>query len=182
METIKSKVFNYLSGSQKSELCHYISKFVKKHFGKSTEEIADFFIEEEQYYLDLDSSRHPWIVDHLDDEGFYKDIRLCIKDNQKKCEIKEKQKPFVEKAKAIQKEMRHQAREWKMSKEPPTKSQVSYYKALCKKFGIKPDFDAEQSSKLALVKAISFMLDKEHLGEKTEILAKLNEIIRTKEE
>lgn len=182
METIKSRVFNYLSGSQKSELCHYISKFVKKHFGKGTEEIADLFIEEEQYYLDIDSSRHPWIVDYLDDEGFYKDLRLYIKDNQKKYEMKEKQKPFVEKAKAIQKEMRNQAREWKMSKEPPTKAQVSYYKALCKRFGIKPDLDIEQASKLDLMKAISIILKNEHSQEKTEILTKLNEIIQAKEE
>ena len=58
METVKSKILNYLTGSQKSDLCHYISKFVKNHYDKETEEILRLFIEEEKYYLEVDFSNN----------------------------------------------------------------------------------------------------------------------------
>jgi hypothetical protein len=178
METVKSRVFNYLSGPQKSELCHFVSKFVKKHIEKPTEEIADLFLEEEEYYINIDSSRHPWMVEFLGDESFYKDLKLWIKDNQTKYEIKEKQKPFIEKEKQKQKEYRKQVREWKLSKEPPTKAQLSYYKALCRKTGIKPDIEIEKASKLDLMKIINLFLEKDHSQEKAELIEKLNKIVR----
>ena len=79
METVKSRVFNYLTKAQKSELCHFISKFVKHHYGKNYDEIMVLFLEDEKYYIEMDSSRHPWIVEYFDDRDFLNDLKLYIK-------------------------------------------------------------------------------------------------------
>ena len=183
METVKSRVFNYLTKSQKSELCHYISKFVKKFFGKSTDEILALYIEEEKYYLEIDSSRHPWIIDYIDDEQFYKDLTSYIRENERKYELKESQRGYIEKQKEHQKEQRKVARDRKMSREAPTKNQLAYYKVLCKKFGIKADsIDLEKATKLDLRNAIDALLTEEHKSGKENILARLNSLIEAKEE
>jgi len=183
MESIKSKVFNYLTSSQKSELCHYISKFTKKHSGKSTDDILNLLVEEEKYYLEIDSSRHPWIGDYLDDETFYKDLALYIKEIQCKLNYQEKQKPYLEKQKEYQKEQRKIARNRKMSKQPPTQKQVSYYKALCRKLDIDiKTIDLENASRLDLKNALDAILNEEGEFKKQNILLKLQEIVKSREE
>jgi len=173
--SVKSKVFNYLTKAQKSELCHFLSKFTQKNKEKTAAEIAEKFLEDERYYLDINSSRHPWIDEYLDDELFYKEINDYIKDQLLKYAIKERQKPYIEKQKELAKAQRKQAKEFKMSKEPPTKAQMSYYKSLCKKYNLNQELD-ENSSKLDYKNAISKIL--ETYSDKEDILKKLNEIIR----
>ncbi len=183
MDTIKSKVFNYLTGSQKSDLCHYISKFVKNYYDKETDEILALFIEEEKYYLEVDASRHPWIVDYLDDKQFYKDLTLYINENKRKYRYKESQKEFVEKQKEFLKEQRKVARDRKMSGQSPTSKQKAYYKALCKRYNIDINsIDLEKTSKLDLRNAIDALLTEQHTSDKQNILSRLNQIIESREE
>jgi hypothetical protein len=177
--TAKSKVFNYLTQAQKSDLCHYIASFVKKHFHKETREIMDLFLEDERYYLEINSSRFPWLSEYIENEEFLRDLELYVKENRKKCLYKEKQKPFYEKQKAYAKEQRKKIQESKMAKQPPTKAQLSYYKALCKKHKIDTPFDPETASKLDLKNAISLILEKTGNAEKEEILNQLEEIAKS---
>lgn len=182
MDTVKSKVFNYLTGSQKSDLCHYISKFVKNIYDKESDEILELFIEEEKYYLEVDASRHLWIVDYLDDKRFYKDLTLYIRENQRKYQVKESQKGYVEKQKEFQKEQRKVARDRKMQRQAPTSRQLAYYKALCRRYNIDINsLDLEKASKLDLRNAIDALLSEEHSSEKQNILLRLNEIIESRE-
>lgn len=183
MESVKSKVFSYLTGAQKSELCHYVAKFTKRYSDKSAQEVLSLFLEEETYYLEIDSSRHPWIDEFTDDETFHKDLILYIKDIQRKLEFKEKQKPYLEKQKVYQKEQRKVLREKKMSVQPPTQKQVAYYKALCRKFKIDiKTIDLETASRLDLKNALDALLNEEGELKKQTILLKLQEIEKLKEE
>jgi len=179
MESIKSKVFNYLTSSQKSELCHYISKFTKKHSGKSIDDILNLLIEEEKYYIEINSSRHPWIGDYLEDEVFYKDLALYIKEIQKKLDYNERQKPYLEKQKEYLKEQRKVLRDKKMSKQPPTQKQIAYYKALCRKLDIDiKTIDLENASRLDLKNALDAILNEEGEFKKQNILLKLQNIVK----
>ena len=183
MNTIKSRVFNYLTGPQKSDICHYISKFVKKYYDKETGEILSLFMEEEKYYLEVDASRFPWIIDYIDDPRFYRDLTLFINDNKRKYEYKESQKEYVDKQKEFLKEQRKVARDRKMSWQPATPKQKSYYKALCKKFNIDIEtIDLEKASKLDLRNAIDALLSEQYISDKKNILSRLNEIIESREE
>lgn len=174
MYSVKSQVFNYLTKAQKSDLCHYIASFVKKHFKKQTNEIVEIFLEDEKHYLLINASRFPWMSEYIEDTIFLKDLELFIKDNQKKYAYKEKQKPLVEKQKKYAKQQRKKAQELKMSKEPPTKAQVSYYKALCKKYGLEHSLDKENNSKLDFKQAIQAILEENKNLEKAEIIDQLN--------
>ena len=165
MDSIKSKVFNYLTQAQKSDFCHYLASFVKKHYKRPTSEIANMLIEDEKHYLLIQSSRFPWLEEYLENDDFLKDIELYIKENQKKCEYAEKQRPYYEKQKAYAKEQRKLAQERKMAKMPPTKAQLAFYTKLCKKYGLESTIDPETASRLDLKKAIGDILDKPHRSE-----------------
>ncbi len=175
--TAKSKIFNYLTKIQKSDLCHYIASFVKKHYGKEIAEIVKLFIETENYYLEINSTRFPWLGEYIENDEFLQDLELYIKENKKKCIYKEKQKPLYEKQKAYAKELRKKVQENKMSKQPPTKAQLSYYKALCKKYNINSPLDIKNASKFDLKNAISIILEKAGTDLKEEISSQLQAIL-----
>jgi hypothetical protein len=178
MDSIKSKIFIYLSSAQKSEFCHYVATFTKKNHDKSFDNIADLLIEEEKYYLEIDSSRHPWIEEFLEEETLFKDLILFIKDVQRKLLYKEQQKPFLEKQKVYMKEQRKFLRDQKMSKTPPTQKQVAYFKSLCKKYGIDTQIiNPENASRLDYKNALNILLDKEALTDKENIILKLKSLI-----
>lgn len=182
MYSIKPLIFNYLTSIQKSDICHYLSLFSKKYQNLSAEEIMENYIEDEKYYLKLDVSRHEWIEDYIDDESFRKEALIYIKECKKKLDIKELQKPFVDKQKEFQKEQRKKAQEYKMSKEPATKPQIRYYKALCRQNAIDEKImDIEKASKLDLKNAIDTLLKESERIEKEIILTRLQEIIKSKE-
>ncbi|MFH0702286.1 MAG: hypothetical protein V2B14_01950 [bacterium] len=182
MNTLKSRIFNYLTSYQKSDICRFISNFVKKHFDKTTDEILNLFIEEEEYYLKINSSMRAWIANYLEEEQFHKDLILYIQENQRKYKFKEKQEEFKEKQKIFQKELRKTIKDKKMSKQLPTKKQISYYKALCKKYNINIVIDLEKSSKLELKNSIEALLNEKNKSSKENVLLKLNEIIKFKKD
>lgn len=178
--TAKSLIFNYLTKAQKSDLCHYIASFVKKHFKKDLPEIVNLFIEEERYYLEINSSRFSWLAEFIESEEFLKNLELYIKEYRKKCFYKEKQKPIYEKQKAYAKEQRKKAQEIKMSKQSPTKAQVSYYKSLCKKYNIDFPLDEKKFSRLVFKKAISAILENAECSTKSGLFFSLNEVLEHK--
>jgi len=153
--------------------------FVKKQFSLETEVLVEKFLEDTKYYLEIEASRFPWLEDHIDEEYFVKDLELYIKENQRKYQYKEKQKPFIEKQKQYAKEQRKKAQEFKMSKEPPSKAQISYFNALCKKHKIEKKCEPEKLSKLDLRNAIDELLKISETEEKEKNLNRLNEIIST---
>ena len=67
---------------------------------------------------------------------------------------------FLEKQKAIAKEQRKKANEFKMSKEKPTKKQIYYYEQLCKKYNIEKQ-NTENASRLDMKNRISEILENE---------------------
>ncbi|MDD3013963.1 MAG: hypothetical protein PHC34_09705 [Candidatus Gastranaerophilales bacterium] len=147
------------------------------------EDILNLLLEEEKYYIEIDSSRHPWIDEFLEYEVFHKDLVIYIKEIQRKLEYKEKQKPYLEKQKEYLKDQRKFLREKKMSKQPPTPKQVAYYKALCHKLEIDiKTIDLENASRLDLKNALDALLNEEGEFKKQNILLKLQNIVKTKEE
>jgi hypothetical protein len=173
--SVKSQVFNYLSNVQKSDLCHFVVSFVKKDYKKSADELAEKFIEDQRYYIEIDSTRFPYLSEFIDEPEFEKDLKLYIKECQLKCKVKEAQKPLYEKQKAYMKEQRKIIKEKIMAKDPPTKKQVSYYKSLCKKYNLEVILDKDTNSKLDYRNAIDEILQK-HAEEKTDVLQKLNSV------
>jgi len=173
MQSVKPQIFNDLTKVQKSDLCHFITSFVKKAFEKPTEKLAEKFVEDQKYYLEINSSRFPWIDEYLDEPEFLAHLELYIKECQKKCKYKESQKPLYEKQKAYLKEKRKEIRENNMAKEPPTKAQVSYYKSLCRKGKIENPLNTENSSKLDLRNAIDGILKERELPDRGLVAEKL---------
>jgi len=172
--TAKKAVFNYLTKTQKSNLCHYIVSFVKKHYQKEVSKILDLFIEDEKYYLKINSSRFSWLEEFIDSEEFLKDLELYIKANQKNCFYKEKQRPIYEQQKVLGKEQRKKAQEWKLSKQRASKAQVKYYKALCKRHQIENPINLETASKLDLKNAIAEILENTQKTRKDSLQDDLN--------
>ncbi len=158
MNSLKPQIFNYFTKIQKSDICHYIASFVKKDFDKTTENLIEKFIENEKYYLEINSTRFSFLSEFISEPEFLQHLELYIKECQKKYEYNEKQKPLYEKQKAYLKEQRKKAREYKMKREPATKAQISFYKQLCKKFKVEKPLDVENTSKLEIRDVISQLL------------------------
>src|SRR5574344_175233 len=137
MYYLKNTLFLDLSKNQKASLFSFIKAFTKKHQDKSTDDILQLFVEDEQYYFEQKNPHFEWIVEKFESEVFTNELKIIIKENLKQLEIKEAQKPYLEKQKAYAKQQRHKAQEYKLSKEPPSKKQLYYYDKLCKKYNIK---------------------------------------------
>jgi hypothetical protein len=145
-------LFNYFSKQQKSALCHSIKSYVKKNIDKDN--LVDLYLEDEEYYIELDSSRVYFIKEYLEDTQFLKDLNSYFYECQKYYEYQKKLEPYKQQQKEFAKEQRKKARDFKRSKEPPTKKQISYYKALCQKYNIELK-DLTNLSKLDLINLIS---------------------------
>lgn len=149
MYQVKSRIYLNLDKSQKSGICNYIRALVKQNLDLTCSEILDKFFDDERYYLKLNTSRFPFLIDIIDDERFNKDTELYIKECKKYYEYKESQRPYIEKQKEFDKQKRKFLQEVKMSKEAPTKKQLYYYDKLCKKHDIEK-LNIDEMSKLDL--------------------------------
>ena len=156
--SVKAQVFNYLTKVQKSDLCHFIASFVKKDFDKDTDELAEKFVEDLQYYIEIKSTRFPFLDQFIDEPDFLKDLKLYIKECQKKFKYKEKLRPLYEEQKALIKVQQKKVKEYKMAKEMPTRAQISYYKKLCQKYSVEKPLDMNTASKLDFRNAIEAIL------------------------
>lgn len=163
MYEIKKRIYLDLDKTQKSALCNFIRALVKQNLDMDIQDIFDKFVDDEKYYLEINSSRFPFLKDLIDDETFISDSLLFIKECKKYYEYKKSQAPLIEKQKEFEKQKRKFLQEVKMSKEAPTKKQLYYYDRLCKKYNIEK-LDVESLSRLDLKNEIGKILD-EHSGD-----------------
>jgi len=124
----------------------------------SANEVLEKFLEDEKYYLEINSSRFPFLEAFIEDEKFISDARLYIKECVKYYEYKKSQAPMIQAQKEYDKKKRKFLQGVKMSKEIPTKKQISYYNSLCKRKNLeKPDYS--ELSKLDLRNKIDEILN-----------------------
>lgn len=151
MYEVKKQIYPDFTKNQKSALCNFLRALVKKSPQLSEKEILNKFIEDEKYYLEINSSRFEFLKDILDAEWFQKDTEKFIHECKKYYDYKESQRPIIEANKAFEKQKREFLKKVKMSKEQPTKKQLYYYDKLCKKYGIEKK---ELTSKLEAMEEI----------------------------
>ena len=160
MYYLKNTLFLNLTKNQKASLFGFMKSFVKKYNAKTTDDILELFIEEEQYYHEVNNPHFEWIINEFESEKFINELKTLINENKKQLELKEKQKPFLEKQKELAKAQRKKAAEFKMSKEKPTKKQLYYYDKLCKQYKIEKE-DISEKSRLDLKNMIGKILDEQ---------------------
>ena len=136
MYEIKKQIYQDFTKNQKAALCNYLRALVKKSPDLSTEEILNKFLDDEQYYLEINASRFEFIADVIDNNKFLNDTELFIKECRKYYDYKKKQEPIIQAQKEFEKKKRKFLQEVKMSKETPTKKQLYYYEKLCKKYSL----------------------------------------------
>ena len=136
MYEIKKQIYIDFTKTQKSALCNFLRALVKKSPELTVDEIMQKFIEDEQYYLEINSSRFEFLAELLDDETFLKDTEKYLKECRRYYDYKKSQEPVIRAQKEFEKKKRVFLREVKMSKEPPTKKQIYYYDKLCKKYNL----------------------------------------------
>ncbi len=158
MYEIKKQIYLDFSKTQKAALCNFLRALVKKSPELSVDEIMQKFIEDEKYYLEINSSRFEFLENLLDDEQFLKDTEKYLKECRKYYDYKKSQEPLIQAQKEFEKKKREFLRQVKMSKESPTKKQLYYYEKLCKKYNLEKK---ELSSKLEARDEIDKIL-KEH--------------------
>lgn len=158
MYNVKQQIYLYFDKTQKSHLCSFLRSFVKQNMHLSVDEIFDEFVEDQDYYLKINSSRFEFLADCLFEDEFARETKLFISACKKYYENKEAQRPYIEKQKQFEKEKRKFLQEIKMSKEMPTKKQLYYYEKLCKRYNIEMK-EIEGLSKLDLKNEIASILD-----------------------
>lgn len=158
MYEVKKRVYPLLSKPQKAALCNYLKAFVKKMPDFDVQELWDKFYEDEKYYLEMNASRFEFLCDIIDEEDFYNDTILFLKECKKFFEMKKAQEPIIQAQKAYEKQKREFLRELKMKSEKPTQKQLYYYDRLCKKYGLEKD-DTDELSRFDLKERISRIID-----------------------
>ena len=158
MYQIKNRIYKDFDKTQKSSICNYLRALVKQNLQQTCSEILDKFVSDEKYYLEIKSSRFPFLESFIDDEIFIKDSEEYILECKKYYEYKESQKPYIEAQKEFEKKKRKFLQEVKMSKENATKKQLYYYDKLCKKYSIEKK-DTDNLSKLDLKNEIERIID-----------------------
>lgn len=158
MYQTKNRIYQFFDKTQKSAICNYLRALVKQNANLTCSEILDKFLEDERYYLELNSSRFPFLAEVIEDEVFIKESNLYIDACKKYYDYKETQRPFIEKQKEFEKQKRKFLQEVKMSREEPTKKQLYYYDKLCKRYGLEKK-DVETLSKLDLRDEIERILN-----------------------
>lgn len=158
MYEVKKRVYASLSKNQKSALCNYLKAFVKKMPDFSVEKLWDKFYEDEKYYLTMNASRFEFLCDIIDEEDFYKDTINFLQECKKYFDYKKSQEPYLQAQKAFEKQKREFLKEIKMKHEKPTKKQLYYYDALCKKYDLNKE-NTEELSRFDLKEKISRIID-----------------------
>lgn len=158
MYQIKSRIYLDFDKTQKTGICNYIRALVKQNLSLTCSEILDKFLEDERYYLKLNSSRFPFLIEYVDTDSFIKDTEIYIQECKKYYDYKESQRPYIEKQKEFEKKKRKFLQDVKMSKELPTKKQLYYYDKLCKRYNIEKKA-VENLSKLDLRDEIERILN-----------------------
>lgn len=138
MYEVKRKIFLELTKTQKSALCNFLRAFVKNRINDaiSADNILQKFLDDEMYYLEINSSRFEFLREFINEEKFIAEAKLYIKECKKYYDYKKLQEPMIKAQKEFDKRKRKFLQEVKMSKELPTKKQISYYNSLCKRYSL----------------------------------------------
>jgi len=158
MYEVKNRIFLEFTKTQKSALCNFLRALVKKLPELNTNEILDKFLEDEKYYLEINASRLEFLKEIIDDEKFVSDVNLYIKECKKYYEYKKSQAPLIQAQKDFEKKKRKFLQGIKMSKEFPTKKQISYYNSLCKRYNLDKK-ETKELSKLDLKNLIEEIIN-----------------------
>lgn len=126
----------------------------KKKSNLSCDEIFYAFLDEQNYYLEINNPQFEWIYEHLNETKFLKELKLYINVIKKDLKYKETQKPFLDEIKRRNKEFRQKLKENKQKKEKPTQKQIYCYNKLCEKYNLEKQ-DVENLSKFDLINLIS---------------------------
>ena len=158
MYEVKKRVYQSLSKNQKSALCNYLRAFVKKMPELDADDLWQKFYDDEKYYLEMNCSRFEFLRDIIEEEDFYNDTILFIKECVKFIEYKKSQTPLIEAHKTFEKQKREFLKELKMKAEKPTSKQIYYYDRLCKKYKIEKE-NTDEMSKFDIKERISKIID-----------------------
>lgn len=151
-------IFADLTKYQKSSFFSYIKIFTKKHAEYSVDDIWNKFSEEQNYLTKINRQIFTWLNNFWDKPNFEKSVKFIINAEKQKISVKEKNKIYYNQHKDQINIAKNKAKLWRQSKEKPTKKQIAYYNALCKKSGIQTG-DLSCLSKLDLIKMISELTD-----------------------
>ena len=136
MYEIKNRIYQTLTKTQKSALCNFLRQLVKKTPQMTCDEIFNKFVDDENYYFEINNPHFEFLKDYLEDSEFQEQTLLYIKECRKYYDYKKSQAPIIQAQKEYEKRKREFLKEVKMSKEKPTKKQLYYYERLCKKYNI----------------------------------------------
>lgn len=167
MYEIKNRIYHDFDKTQKTALCNFLRALVKKSPELSAEDVMQKFLDDERYYEEVHASRFEFLEKFLDDDAFLNETMLYISECKKYYDYKKKQEPIIKAQKEFEKKKRKFLQEVKMSKEPPTKKQIYYYKRLCKKYSIEMK-EEKELSKLDLRNLIEEIIN-EHQTDYTNI-------------
>ena len=73
MYEIKKQIYLDLTKNQKSSLLSYLRAFTKKFLQSDEKEILNKFVEDEKYYLEINSSRFEFLKDIIEQDDFLSD-------------------------------------------------------------------------------------------------------------
>lgn len=152
------RVINTFTRVQRTSLLSHLKILTKKNPNDTEQEIVVKFLEEQEYLFSINQPMFEWLLPYIEQTEFIRDVRVIIKDNLKYISYYEKQKPYREKQKAFVKMVREKIKEDNMSRMKPTKKQISYYKALCRKHDIE-EVDLTGKSRLDLRNLIAEIAD-----------------------
>ena len=105
MYEIKKQIYQDLTKNQKSALCNFLRALVKKSPQLNVNEILDKFIEDERYYIEINSSRFAFLADIMEEDQFLKDTELYLKECRKYYDYKKKQEPIIQANKEFEKKI-----------------------------------------------------------------------------
>ena len=136
MYVIKSQIYLTMTKTQKSALCNFLRALVKKSSNLSVEDIFYKFLDDERYYFEINNPHFEFLKDYLEDEQFFSDTQLYLRECRKYYDYKKKQEPIIQTQKEYEKKKREFLREVKMKNEDNTKKKLYYYERLCEKYNI----------------------------------------------
>lgn len=156
---IKKSLFVYLTQRQKSQLFGTLSAYVQKFPELCAQDLLYKFLDDEKYYLDMGNPHFEFVGDYFNNDKFLKDIEKYFNHLKKEQAQKEKMRPYIDKQKAYAKQMRQKAKEYRLSKLPPTKKQIKYYLRLVRVYDLELK-DVNNASRLDLMNWIDDILSK----------------------
>ncbi|MFI3299941.1 MAG: hypothetical protein R3Y28_00830 [Candidatus Gastranaerophilales bacterium] len=136
MYQTKSRVFNYLTKTQKTALCNFLRALVKKNQEVCPNELARNFIDDEIYYFEQKNPHFVFLLEFINENSFFNDTKLYIFACKKYFDYLKKNEGLILAQKEYLKKKRLFLRDLKMKNETPTKKQISYYNSLCKKYNL----------------------------------------------